>query len=886
MNGERFRWLGTRVRRLLRRGRQEAELDAEMQFHLDQLTAEFRAEGMSEGEARQAARREFGTAEVYREETRDAWRPPGLADLWRSVRFAGRSLARSPGFTLVAVLTLALGIGANTAMFSVMHEILLRPLPYRDSEQLDNIVRVTAQNPKGLVSVADYIDLLAAPGVYDQVAAFVDADMSLAAPGRPAEFARGLRVSANFFATAGVLPGLGRDFRADEETPGRNRVLVISHRCWVNRFGGVADIVGRAVRVDGEPHEIIGVLPESFSDWRYLGWIDLFRPLGLSRDEITDRRTPALELMARRAPAVSAAEASGFVAQFGERLATDHPDENAGASWRAIPLEVVKSGDTAAVSLTMLIGLSGFVLLIACSNLANLLLARTMARAREFALRAALGASRLQLLRPLIFETLLLALAGGVGAVLVALWGTDWLTAASTDDQGVQVIFPLVWSVLGWAFVVSLITALAFGLAPALFAMRLDLNATLKSGARGTTGDRGHLRLRQGIIIGQFALATVLLTGAILFVRGLDDLNNSREGWESDDLVTGTVLLPETAYATPVAIIAFQQQTLQRLAALPGAQSVSLSYTMPFFGWAESRKFRVEGQEIPESGREPAAVINGVSADYFVTVGTRLLAGRMFDARDTADAPRVFVINQNMAENLFGEASALGRRLAWLDGGALKWGEIVGVVRDVRSVFPGADRVRFQLYQPLVQEPRLKCEIAVRTAGVAPSALVTGIRKTVTEIDPDLPLRKLTSANARIERANYQVGVLGGMLTSFAVLGLALSSLGIYGAIARTMAQRTSEFGIRLALGAEVRDIKRLVLMTGVKLSLVGSGIGLFGAIGVTRLMAAGFPRISQESAPVIVVVTVLLLGVALVASYLPARNAGRINLCDALRAD
>jgi predicted permease len=804
----------------------------------------------------------------------------------RDLRLAIHSLRRSPGFTLIAVVTLALGIGANTSAFSILNALLLRPLPYPDSGQLDRIFRATAQNSRGSFSPADYLDLKSGMNGYGEIAAYGVADMSVAEPGKPAEVAPGLRVSANLFSTLGIQPRLGRSFRADETILGNHRILVISHRYWQNRFGGEAHVVGRTVRVDGEAHEIVGVLPDTFNDWRHLGPYDVFRPLGLSEAETRDRDSTWIRLVGRRSSTLTGAQADRFVADLGRRLAADHPAVNAGATWRTRPIIDTVIPENAPGVLGMLIGLSGFVLLIACSNLANLLLARTMARAREFALRTALGASRTRLLRPLVVESLLLAFAGCVGATYVASWTNEWLNAFSVRGGGEALVFALDWRVLVWGFGACLFTALAFGVAPALFALRLDLNSTLKSGARGTTGDRGHQRFRHFLIVGQFAFAMVLLAGAALFGRGLHELNDRRYGWESDQLITGTMLLSTAQYPGREAITDFQRLAVQRLEALPGVSSASISYSMPFFGLAESRKYLVAGREIPEPGHEPVAVVNGISPRYFETVGTRLLSGRSFDDGDTLASPRVFIINQAMARGLFGAESPLGRRIAQAGARTIEWGEVVGVVGDVQSVFPDRIAVSYQLYQPMAQEPRPSNAIAVRTAGIAPSALADSIRTAMAALDPDLPLRQLQPAEASIARARQYPVVIGSLLSFLAVLGLALASLGIYGVMSRTVAQRTSEFGIRIALGARAEDIIRLVLTSGSRLALVGSSIGLLGATGVSRLIAAGWPGMQTSSLPVLTGVTLLLMAIAQVACYVPARHASRISPTEALRAE
>ena len=803
-----------------------------------------------------------------------------------SLRFASRSLLRSPGFTLLAVITLGLGIGANTAMFSVLNSILIKPLPYPQSEELDRIDRATPQNPVGRVSPADFLDLQREMQAYGEVAAYSLGDTSLSEPGQPAEMVRAMRATTNLFSVLRVQPQLGRDFLPKEDVPGNDRVVILSQRCWKNRFGSRSDVIGRTIRVDGEPHEIIGVLPAWLNDWRHFGPFDFFRPLALDQQKAADRRTTMLRLIGRRASDRPPTETAAFIANFGGRLAADFPEVNAESTWRPVSLNSTVMGRDGRAMMAMLIGLSGFVLLIGCSNLANLLLARTMARAREFAVRAAIGASRMNLLRPLIAESLLLALAGGVCAIVVAQWITDWLSFRSIGENGDGLVFALDWRVFGWAFGAALFTAVAFGLAPALFALRLKVNETLKSGARGMTGGLGHQRFRHGLIVGQFALAMILLTGAALYMRGLDDLNNTRAGWQSDRLLTGTVVLPAATDGDPDKINTFHRLTLERLEAVPGVASASISSFTPFFNWADVRKYLVEGRELPQPGREPAAVVNSISPDYFDTYSSRLLSGRAFTERDTLVSPKVFIISQAMAKALFGNENPIGRRMAQTGLGTAQWGEIVGVAADIKSIMPDPGPVTLQLYQPMAQDPRPYNEIAVRTSGVLPSTLVQAVRSVMAELDHDLPVRQLQPADATIERANYQSAVLRDILTAFAILGLALASLGIYGVIARTMAQRTGEFAIRFALGACVRDISHIVLTSGVKLALIGSVIGLFGAIAVARFLAADSPSMRFDNPLIFLGTALLLMAVALIASWLPARRAARINPIEALRAE
>ena len=857
-----------------------------MRFHLDQRTADKLDDGLSPEEATFAAQRKFGNLASIQEQARAGRGWTWLDNLVKDLQLGVRSLFKSPGFTLTAIVTLGLGIGANTAMFSVLNGVMLKPLPFAHLPQLDRLYRSTAQNPDGNISPADFREFQLAKDRYGDVAAYTPANVSLSEPGHPAEMAYSARATANFFSLLGVQPQLGRDFRAGEDTTGRDRVVILSQRTWQKRFGGAPEVIGRTIRVDGEPHTVIGVMSAEFNDWRFLGGIDFFRPLAFAAEQANDRASTTLRVIGRRSPALTPDDADRFLAAFGARLAKEFSQANAETTWRRVTLQSAAAGPTAAMVLPMLIGLSGFVLLIACSNLANLLLARTMTRAREFAVRAALGASRTQLLRPLMAESLLLAVAGGALAILVAYWFRDWAAMRSTGDNGEHVDFIVDWGVMTWAFVASLATALAFGLAPALFALRLDLNQTLKSGGRGTTGGRSHHRFRQFLIVGQFALATVLLAGAGIFMRGLDDLNKRRSGWESSQLVTGTIALPVGTYGDDEKISAFHRLAAERLAALPSVTSVSLSSSTPAFDWPEVRKFIVEGQDRPVAGREPAAAVNRVSPHYFSTYGTRVLAGRAFQERDRADSTRVFIINQAAARGLFGEKNPLGRRLGRVDGDKIVWGEVVGVVNNVQPIVTDANPVPFQIYQPLAQAPRRETEIAVRAADVAPAMLVDSIRTAMTELDPDLPVSRLQPADITIYRASYQDRVLRDMLAAFALLGLALASLGIYGVIARTVAQRTSEFAIRLALGASVRDIVRLVLGSGVRMALVGSAVGLLGAIGVARLLGAAYPSLSTNNPLILGATTLLLVAVALLACWLPARRAGQVDAMGALRAE
>lgn len=887
MSGERWRWLRTTLRRLFRRNTQEAEMNAEMQFHFEQLVDEFKDQGMDDRAARAAARREFGSTDVYREEVRDSWRPPAISDLFQSVGFAFRSLRRSPGFSILAIVTLSLGIGANTAMFSLVNAVVLKPIPYHNSEELDAIFRSTAQDPEGEFSLIEWKEIQETRSGYDAIAGRMYFDASLAPAGEPPQLINAMAVTGNFLGTLGVQPMLGRSFRPGENAAGQNRVLILSHRFWQLNLGGREDILGLDVRINGEPHEVVGVMPPSFGDWRLFGWLDILKPLDVNDPALQDRQHRGMRLVGRRTAGVSDTEAAGLLASFSADLEQRFPEENTGATWKHQSLQDLAAGDNGKMVLAMLVGLSGFVVLICCSNLANFLLARTMARAREFAVRSALGASRGQLLRPLLLESLLLSLGGGLCAIWVAHGFSDWLQHSSTADNGDQVVIAIDQAVFAWTLGCSVLTAVVFSLAPSLFALRLNLNQTLKSGGRGSTGSRGQQRLRQVLIIGQFAMAVVLLTGATLFMRGLDALNSNREGWESDNLVTGSVFLPEGNYPDAEARRQFHDQAIAQLGALAGADSVSLARYHPFLQWWDQASFNVVGRPPAELGREPAALINSVSNDYFATVSTKIIAGRAFDSRDHADAPARIMVSESLARTVFPDGPAVGQRLEWLESsetGAVV--EIVGVVEDVKSIYPEDHPVTFQVYQPIAQAPPALTEIAIRTAGLDPAALVPEIRTLIQGIDPDLPVTQLKPANDRILRENYQLGVLRDLLSSFAILGLVLASLGIYGVIARLVAQRYTEFGVRIALGATPQAITRLVLVSGFWMVLWGAILGIAGSAGLAKLLQIGFPRMPHAPVVSIMLSLLVLLMVALAASLWPARRASAIDPCEALRAE
>ena len=674
----------------------EAGIVEEISQHLDDRFAELRARGVSEEEATRTALEELSSKDILTRELRRVeqtalldpvvfgqTKGKMLEEVFEDLRYAVRMLRKNPGYTAVAVVTLALGIGLNTAMFSLLNVLLLRPLPFEHSTSLVRLVRATPQNESTGFSAADYLDLKHGETPFGQFAGYVSATVSLSGPGHAAEFQDAFRVSADFFKVLHIPPQLGRVFRPEEETFGNHRVAILSHALWQNRFGGASNTVGRTIRVQGETYTIVGVLPSWANDSRLIRQAGLFLPLSFDDRERFSRDNQGINILGRRAESISATKGEAFVSSFGARLAADFPKENGGSKWRSRDLLGSTGHSSGRVIIAMLLCLSGFVLLIACSNLANFLLARTISRSREFAVRAALGASRSRLIRLLAFEPLVLGALGGVGALFVSVWAAAWLSAQTVADGGAPMEFPLDWRVLCFAITTALITAVAFGLAPALFATRVKLTDTLKSGARGATSGRSHQRLRDWLIIGQFAMATTLLAGAGFFLRGADNLLRQHFGEDTDHLVVAGFELPESKYPTNDEVVVFGRQVIERIQQLPGVSAASISYCQPFFGLMGPRHYVIEGSERSSRDLEPLASYNGVTPSYFATTGTRLLSGRAFNASDSAASPKVVVINESMARAFFPNESPIGRRIAQAETDKREWAEIVGVVADV-----------------------------------------------------------------------------------------------------------------------------------------------------------------------------------------------------------
>lgn len=801
------------------------------------------------------------------------------------VKYALRSLLKSPGFTIIALLTLALGIGVNSSAFSVLNALLFAT-PYPADARLVRIFRTSPQSQNWPHSVANFLDHRAHNTVFERVAAVSWSSFTLTEPGASAERLRGLNVTADFFPLLGVQPERGRWFTEAEDQPGQSGVIVLSHGTWQRRFGGDPAIVGRQLRLNAESVTVVGVMPARVDFAQLWGQVDAWRPLAFSGEARQNRGSHYLGEIARLKPGVTRRQAQAEMDTLAARLAVAHPTTNAQNGLRLVPLAGSMMDGFGAQLTWLVMGLAVFVLLIACANLANLQFARHAARAREQAIRAALGASRWNLILAVLTESLLLSLAGGALGLLVALWCNDALGSRFSFGGSAGLPLPLDLRALAFTFLASLATGLTFGLLPAWFSSRTNVNEALQPGSRGSTAGRAHHRLRHALIVAEVALALVLLSGAGFFLRGLDGLLTRDPGWRTAGLLTGSIALRGQDYATNELRRKFYDRLEEKLAALPGVERVAFGTSLPTWGFSMSHNFVVEGRPEPAAGTAPLAFHAAITPDYFATLGLRLVRGRTFTAADRPDKPAVVIINESMARTFWPGQDPIGQRLGGPSPFLSDPREVVGVVSDAGApAHLGRPDTIFQMYRPLAQTPDSGLVLAVRTRQ-EPGTLIAGLRRAVAEIDPDLPITRLDTLHGEISRQMRSIRLAGETLAGFALLGLVLAAVGIYGVISRFVVQRTNEIGIRMALGAQPRDVLGLVLGEGLRLALFGVAIGLAGAFGVARLLRAMAPNLPPAGLATACAVTVALVAVAALACWLPARRAARVNPVEALRAE
>jgi putative ABC transport system permease protein len=800
----------------------------------------------------------------------------------QDLQFGARMLARNPGFTLIAVATLALGIGANTAIFSVVNAVLLRPLPYVEADRLVWITERQEQIPTRWVSYPNFLDWRARNQSFEAMATIRGWQMTLTGDGE-AQSVNARMVTSDFFRVMRASPLLGRDFITDEDKFGAPSVTVISHVFWQSQFGGDPGIVGRTITLNNQPFTVVGIMSQEFQHQGPPAMWVLTEQYAVPGSGWFLRRDDRIagNVIARLKPGVTIEQARADMKTIEEQLIAEYPMQNAGNTIRVVSLHESIVGDTRP-SLLLLFAAVGLVLLIACANVANLLLARAASRQKEFAIRAALGASRWRVLRQLLIESLVLALIGGGLGLLLASWGVELLIKFAPADLPRLTAVTMGWGVLGFTLGLSALTGIVFGLAPAWQSTKTDLQETLKEGGRSMSDARGG-RLRSAFVVAEVALALVLLVGAGLLIKSLARLFASDPGFNAANVLTMN-LLPREAYPSRQKLMQFHSQVLERISALSGVEAVSVSNgDLPGLepGWQNDINPEISGQY---QNINPGELINVdwsiVTADYFKTMRIPIKQGRTFTDQEVAQGTPVVLVDEQLAGSFWPDGDALGKHIKY--DGRLPH-EIIGVAGDVRN-YDSETRGRIKIYTPFGRAPLPRSTLAVRTAGVDPSTLVGAIKSEVQSINANVPISEIATLESRLAShiAPRRFNTL--LLALFATVALLLAAVGIYGVMSYAVTQRTREIGIRIALGAETKHVLKLTLGQGLRLILIGVAAGLLAAVGLTRLMASLLFGVSATDPLTFLVIALLLTGVALAACYIPARRAAKVDPMVALR--
>ncbi len=883
-----FSQLWRRLLSPLRRGRHEREMEEEMRFHLEMQIEQNLASGMAAEEAHYAARRQFGNQTWLKEVSREMWSLNSIETLIQDLRYGVRTLMKSPGFAFVAVLTLALGIGANTAIFSVVNGVLLRALPYYEPERL---VMVWADRPIlqaqiGLgdfpVAVADFVDWRNQNQVFEQMAALYARFMTLTGGGEP-ESVVGLRASASLFPLLGARFTVGRAFLPEEDRASTDRVVIISHGLWQQRYGADPKLIGQKITLNDEAYTVVGVTAPDFQFPRrgevpgVARKVDLYLPIAFTPEEMNNRLGNFLRVIARLRPGVSLQQASAEMNAIARRLTELYPVTNTDKGVRLAPLHQQAVGK-ARTALLVLLGAVGFVLLIACANVANLLLARAAGRQKEMAIRAALGASRWRVVRQLLTESLLLAISGGAAGLLLAWWGVDLLLAIAPDNLPRAYDIRLDTRVAGFTLLVSLVTGIVFGLLPALQASKIDLGETLKEGGRDAAGLLRR-RLRGFLVVSEVALAFVLLIGAGLLIRSFARLTEVDPGIDPRGVLTMDIMLPFAKYKDGRSV-AFFQQTLERVRALPGVEAAATVFPLPLSGGNASSGFAIEGRPSPTE-QTFIAGFRLISPDFFKTFRVPLIKGRVLAESDGAKAPPVVVVNESLARKYFANEDPLGKHITPLNDATCV---IVGVVGDVKHSALD-EEAKPEIYRPMAQSQFLFMSLVVRTSG-DPMQMVAVVRGQVWAGDKDQPISNIETMERLMAKsvAPRRFNLL--LLGVFALIGLALAGMGLYGVMSYTVTQRTREIGVRMAMGAQRGDVLRLVIGEGMKLALIGALLGLGGALALTRLLKTLLFGVSATDPLTFIVIAAVLIIVALLACWIPARRAASMDPLVSLRVE
>ncbi len=865
-------WL--RLKALFRRSDLDCDLEEEVAFHLDMREENNRRMGIDAEEARYAARRQFGNSTSLKERSREMWTFASLESLWEDVRYALRMLRKNPGFTAVAVLTLALGIGANTAIFSVINGVLLAPLPYKDPQQL-----VAMKQNDSLMNI---IDIQRQTRAFSQGGGINLAQMDYTGGPEPLQIHAGY-VNAGFLETLGVPPLLGRFISPQEDVKGGPRVIVISHQFWQNFLNADPQVLGKTVTLTGNDYTVIGVMPAGFAPPEEHA--DIYVSLWVAYPEAAPfRGVHFMRTYWRLKPGVTLAQAQADISSIDHRLAEQYPDNERTRETVLVPLHdfIVRDSRKA---LLVLFGAVGFVLLIACANFAGLLVARNVARRQELVIRAALGAGKFRLIRQALVESALLAMIGGTAGLLLAKSGASFLLslkpAALERFTGVQ----LDGRVLFFVFGISLLTGIVFGIAPAWSASCTDFAESLKEGGRGATaGPSGHL-LRKVLVTAEIALALVLLVGAGLLIKGFSRLRSVNPGFDSQNVMTMHLQLPVARYAEIPPQTQFRRELLARLNSFPGVNAAMIT-DIPFGPDYLNHSIVIDGRPPVPAGAESRVQTLSVMGDYFRVMQIPVRAGRGFTDMDRQGQPLVAVVNETFVETFFPHEDPLGARVDWgRSKSPHQWMTIIGVVQDVK--YWGLDQPADPaVYAPFSQSDeawRRWMTLAIRTPGPS-NTLVDEVKQQVWSLDRQIPVSDIQSMNGLMAESLAQQRFNMLLLGIFAALALVLSAVGIYGLMAYAVSQRTHEIGVRVAVGAQQRDVLRLIVGDGAKLAFFGIAIGIVAAFALTRLMASLLFEVAPTDPETFAVVAVLLAAVALMACYIPARRATRVDPMVALR--
>jgi putative ABC transport system permease protein len=884
-----FRNFAIGLRSLFRKKQVDRELDDELRVYQEMATDEKMKQGMSRKDALREVRLERGSLEVTKELVRSGGWEFFVETCWQDLHYSVRMLRKSPGFAAVAVLTLALGIGANTTIFSVMNATLLRTLPFPKPDSLVLVWETFGKGPNNIniVSAPNFWDFKRQSQSFEDMAIFDSAgrgyNLSATGNNQEPEQVSGLRVSAGFFSVLDVKPLLGRTFLPEEELPGKDHEVVLSYRLWERGYGGDPQLLGRTIKIDGEDFTVVGVMPREFH-WQFWSKArQLWVPVGYNKTDY-GRDENSFIAIARLKAGVTVAQARTEMETIAGRLAQHYPTEDAGMGATVTPLPEFEMGSLK-TAMTALMGAVGFVLLIACANVANLLLARGAARQKEFAIRRALGAPGFRVVRQLLTESLLLAVLGGAAALPLTAWGNgllfhffqlDNLNLPLREIESVAID----GRVFGFTLVVCLLAGVLFGLAPAINTLRGKVNEPLKEGGRGST-EGGRSRLRNALVASEVALALVLLCGAGLMIESMARLLGVDPGLNPKNVLTMQMSVPqEELYNGPPGLPRFCQDLESHVGAVPGIVSVGAVAHLPFEGDA-GRGFQIEGQPPAEPGHLPGAGYSVACPNYFRTMGIPLLKGREFTHQDTLGSAGVIVINETMAHTFWPKEDPVGRAIRLGDSNGARL-TVVGVVGDVR--YRGLDEpVRRQFFRPYTQAGWPVMGIVVRTIGT-PSAFTVPIKKALAEVLPDRPVSQVEIMEEIVRNSTGSRRFPMLLLSGFALLALVLAAVGIAGVANYSVAQRTQEIGIRVALGARSNDVLRLVLRGSMNWVLLGILLGIPGSIGVTRLLSGLLYGVRPTDPAVLGAVSVLLTGVALLASYIPARRAMRVDPMIALR--